>query len=49
MESHCSINKMNDDDVESEQEDELAYDMFVDDIKELREVVVQSMHSVLMG
>ena len=40
---------MNDDDVESEQEDELAYDMFVDDIKELREVVVQSMHSVLMG
>ena len=40
---------VNEDDVDSEQEEELAYDMFVEDIKELRDVVIKSMHQVLVG
>ena len=40
---------LNEDDVDSEQEEELAYDMFVEDIKELRDVVIKSMHQVLLG
>ena len=40
---------VNEDDVDSEQEEELAYDMFVEDIKELRDVVIKSMHQVLLG
>jgi hypothetical protein len=40
---------LNEDDVDSEQEEELAYDMFVEDIKELRDVVIKSMHQVLAG
>lgn len=37
------------DEIDSEQEDELAYDMFIDDIKDLRVLIVNSMHKVLIG
>lgn len=49
LEHHMQHSGLNEDDVDSEQEEELAYDMFVEDIKELRDVVIKSMHQVLVG
>ena len=37
------------DEFDSEDEEQLAYDMFIDDIAELRQLIIKSMHQVLVG
>lgn len=38
-----------DEEFDSEEEEQLAYDMFIDDIAELRQLIIKSMHQVLVG
>lgn len=35
--------------IDSEDEEQLAYDMFIDDIDQLRKLVIKQMHFVMAG